>query len=242
MAIAPFLNWKKYTDKNFIKKIIFLSAVTFLGGTLLYLIEEKSIFALICGSLSIWLFTGVITDLISKIREAKVKFKNINQFFFFITKINLGIHLAHIGVAIFLAGVTGEQFYKSEYNVRKKVGDIINIGTKSLKFDKIENIEGPNYHSLMATFSLYEKNKFISKLRPEKRFYTNEKSQTTEAAILSDFWGDTYLVLGEGDNKTGWSLRIYSNPLVSWIWAGAFFMAVGGIFSVTQKSSRFRNV
>ena len=242
MAIAPFLNWKKYTDKNFIKKIIFLSAVTFLGGTLLYLIEEKSIFALICGSLSIWLFTGVITDLISKIREAKVKLQNIKQIFFFISKINLGIHVAHIGVAIFLAGVTGEQFYKSEYNVIKKVGDIINIGTKSLKFDKIENIDGPNYNSLMATFTLYENNKFISKLRPEKRFYTNEKSQTTEAAILSDFWGDTYLVLGEGDNKTGWSLRIYSNPLVSWIWAGAFFMAVGGILSVTQKSSRFRNV
>ena len=241
MAIAPFLNWKKYTDKNFIKKIIFLSAVTFLGGTLLYLIEEKSIFALICGSLSIWLFTGVITDLISKIREAKVKLQNIKQIFFFISKINLGIHVAHIGVAIFLAGVTGEQFYKSEYNVIKKVGDIINIGTKSLKFDKIENIDGPNYNSLMATFTLYENNKFISKLRPEKRFYTNEKSQTTEAAILSDFWGDTYLVLGEGDNKTGWSLRIYSNPLVSWIWAGAFFMAVGGILSVTQKSSRFRN-
>jgi len=242
MAIAPFLNWKKYTDKNFIKKIIFLSAVTFLGGILLYLIEDKSIFALICGSLSIWLFTGVITDLISKIREAKVKLQNIKQIFFFISKINLGIHVAHIGVAIFLAGVTGEQFYKSEYNVIKKVGDIINIGTKSLKFDKIENIDGPNYNSLMATFTLYENNKFISKLRPEKRFYINEKSQTTEAAILSDFWGDTYLVLGEGDNKTGWSLRIYSNPLVSWIWAGAFFMAVGGILSVTQKSSRFRNV
>ena len=94
----------------------------------------------------------------------------------------------------------------------------------------------------MATFTLYENNKFISKLRPEKRFYINEKSQTTEAAILSDFWGDTYLVLGEGDNKTGWSLRIYSNPLVSWIWAGAFFMAVGGILSVIQKSSRLRNV
>ena len=242
MAIAPFLSWKKNIDKNFTKKIMFLSLVTFLGGILLHLMEEKSVFALMCGSLSIWLFTGVITDLISKIREAKVKFQNINQFFFFISKINLGIHVAHIGVAIFLAGVTGEQFYKSEYNERKKVGDIISIGTKSLKFDKIENIDGPNYNSLMATFTLYENNKFVSKLRPEKRFYPNEKSQTTEAAILSSFWGDTYLVLGEGDNETGWSLRIYNNPLVSWIWAGACFMAVGGILSIIQNSSRFRNV
>ena len=106
-------------------------------NSVIELIDEKSIFALICGSLSIWLFTGVITDLISKIREAKVKLQNIKQLFFFISKINLGIYVAHIGVAIFLAGVTGEQFYKSEYNVRKKVGDIINVGTKSLKFDKI---------------------------------------------------------------------------------------------------------
>ena len=69
-----------------------------------------------------------------------------------------------------------------------------------------------------------------------------KKSQTTEAAILSSFWGDTYLVLGDGDNETGWSLRIYNNPLVSWIWAGACFMAVGGILSIIQNSSRFKNV
>ena len=86
----------------------------------LYIIEQSSLFALICGSLSIWLFSGVITDIVAKIKEAKIKFNKLSQVFFFISKINLGIHIAHIGVAVFLAGVTGEQFYKTEYNGKKK--------------------------------------------------------------------------------------------------------------------------
>ena len=236
MAIAPLLNWGQNKKTNLSKKIIFIIIVTFFGTICLYLIEESSLFALICGALSIWLFTGVFAGIATRIKEAKIKFNKFSHFFFFIWKTNLGIHIAHIGVAVFLAGVTGEQFYKTEYSGRKNIGDIFNVGDKLLEFKKIEMLDGPNYKSQTATFTISKNSKIINTLKPEKRFYPIEKSQTTEAAILSGFLGDTYLVLGEGNKEIGWSIRVYFNPLVSWIWGGACLMALGGLVSISQNT------
>ena len=42
-------------------------------------------------------------------------------------------------------------------------------------------------------------------------------------------------MLGDGDKEIGWSIRLYYNPLVSWIWGGACFMALGGLISIIQN-------
>jgi cytochrome c-type biogenesis protein CcmF len=47
--------------------------------------------------------------------------------------------------------------------------------------------------------------------------------------------GDTYLVLGDGNKEIGWSIRVYFNPLISWIWGGACLMALGGLVSILQN-------
>ena len=238
MAIAPSLSWGKYKTKQLLKKLIFIIIITILGGLLLSMIKGSTLFSIICGSLSIWLFSGVLIDFASQIRLNKIKINNIKSMFIFLSKNSFGMHVAHIGVAIFLAGVTGEQFYKTEFNGRKNIGDIINIGDKSLKFENISLENGPNYQSEIATFTLLKDNKTIEILKPEKRFYPVQQNQTTEAAILSGFLGDTYLVLGDGNKEIGWSIRLYYNPLVSWIWGGACFMALGGLISILQNRKR----
>ena len=244
MAIAPFLNWGKGKSKNLLKIIALLTLTSLIAAFSLSTINGSSICAIICGSLSIWLFVGVISDFFVKIKETKLKITKMGSIFLYISKIGIGMNVAHLGVAIFLAGITGEQFFKTEFSGRKNIGDTFYIEDKLLEFKNFQTLKGPNYQSEMATFTLYQNNKFIGYLKPEKRFYPTEQSQTTEAAILTGFWGDTYVVLGDGDNQSGWSIRAYFNPLVSWIWSGAFFMALGGLLSffehknITKKNIR----
>jgi len=244
MAIAPFLNWGKGKSKNLLKIIALLTLTSLIAAFSLSTINGSSIFAIICGTLSFWLFVGVISDFFVKIKETKLKITKIGSIFLYISKIGIGMNVAHLGVAIFLAGITGEQFFKTEFSGRKNIGDTFYIEDKLLEFKNFQTLKGPNYQSEMATFTLYQNNKFIGYLKPEKRFYPTEQSQTTEAAILTGFWGDTYVVLGDGDNQSGWSIRAYFNPLVSWIWSGAFFMALGGLLSffehknITKKNIR----
>ncbi|MEW8428593.1 MAG: hypothetical protein G8D61_02680, partial [gamma proteobacterium symbiont of Ctena orbiculata] len=44
--------------------------------------------------------------------------------------------------------------------------------------------------------------------------------------------------LGGGD----WSLRLYYNPYVRWIWLGGLLMGLGGILSVTDRRYRTARV
>ena len=71
---------------------------------------------------------------------------------------------------------------------------------------------------------------------PERRFYPAEGQSTTEAAIVPQISGDYYAVLGDGDATTGYSLRLYHKPFVSWIWGGALIMACGGLFAFAGRT------
>ena len=68
----------------------------------------------------------------------------------------------------------------------------------------------------------------------EKRYYPVSKTLTTEAGILHQFWQDIYIVIG--DNKDGgWLIKVYHNPLVSFIWIGSFIIIIGGLLSLRNK-------
>ena len=75
-------------------------------------------------------------------------------------------------------------------------------------------------------------------LRPEKRNYPAERSQTTEAAIYTSWLADVYAVLGDRGQDGAWTARLYHNPLVPWIWLGAIVMAAGGAVSLTDRRLR----
>ena len=73
---------------------------------------------------------------------------------------------------------------------------------------------------------------------PEKRVYTAERQTTTEAAIRPRLGGDDYAVLGDGDDRIGYSLRLYYKPLISWIWGGSALMAAGGLVAMIGRRRR----
>ena len=53
--------------------------------------------------------------------------------------------------------------------------------------------------------------------------------------------GNTYVAIGDpGDGAPAGALvvRLYDHPLVGWIWAGPMLMALGGLFSLTDRRHR----
>ncbi|MGB2463525.1 MAG: cytochrome c-type biogenesis CcmF C-terminal domain-containing protein, partial [Candidatus Puniceispirillaceae bacterium] len=41
--------------------------------------------------------------------------------------------------------------------------------------------------------------------------------------------------LGDGDAEKGYTLRLYHKPLVSFIWLGTIFMALGGGIAILRR-------
>ena len=141
-----------------------------------------------------------------------------------------GMWLGHLGMALFLMGALGDGLAKSEATVRAMPGDVIALSDRQYRFIGIEENQGPNYTTLTARLALERLDGTpLAMLTPEKRFYMAERQTTTEASIRPGLSGDDYTVLGDGNKIDGYSLRLYHNPLVSWIWGGAAVMGLGGI-------------
>jgi len=78
----------------------------------------------------------------------------------------------------------------------------------------------------------------VSVLDSEKRQFIVERQATTEAGIDSGFMRDLYVVLGERSEQGGWTVRLYHNPLVFWIWGGTVLMAGGAAVSLSDRRYR----
>ena len=65
-----------------------------------------------------------------------------------------GMLVAHLGLAIFLFGVTGEQFFKKESSNQIKINEVINIGDYSVKLENVKNFKIDNYLSETGLFKI----------------------------------------------------------------------------------------
>jgi cytochrome c-type biogenesis protein CcmF len=146
-----------------------------------------------------------------------------------------GMHLAHIGVAAFVAGITVVTSYQTEKDVRMNIGETVNAGGYQFRLDNLTQVRGPNYDAVRADIQVTRDGAFVTMLNPEKRAFTTAQNVTSETAIDRSIFRDLYVSLGDQAEGGGWTVRVYHKPLVNWIWLGALLMALGGGIAVTDK-------
>ncbi len=153
-----------------------------------------------------------------------------------------GMLVAHLGIAVFIAGVTLVKAYEVERDVRLDVGQGVAVGRYSFTFRGVTPASGPNYNALVGSVEVTRDGKALDTLHPEKRTYVASGQTMTEAAIDAGFLGDKYVSLGEPVTEnalTGaWGVRIYVKPFVDWIWFGCLLMAFGGFLAVSDRRYR----
>ncbi len=151
-----------------------------------------------------------------------------------------GMHVAHVGVAVLVLGITGVKSFQVERDVRMGLGDEVIVAGYRFRLLEVGNQLGPNYLALRAQVAVYDGDKQVRTLAPEKRRYVSSAMPMTEAAIDSSLWRDLYVSLGEplAGEPAQWSFRLYHKPFVSWIWLGALFMALGGGLAAFDRRYR----
>jgi cytochrome c-type biogenesis protein CcmF len=139
---------------------------------------------------------------------------------------------------VFIVGVTLVRGYEVEKDVRMSPGDTVAAGGYQFRLDGLEQVKGPNYDATRGVISVTRNERPVATLHPEKRFFTVQQMPMTEAAIDTGLARDLYVSLGEPLKDGAWVVRVYYKPFVSWIWGGAFLMALGGIIAVTDRRYR----
>ena len=153
------------------------------------------------------------------------------------------MHIAHVGIAVCVVGITMVKGYETEKDVRMRVGDTVSVGGYTFKLTGIREAKGPNYRADVGDVELSRDGKVLRLLHPEKRAYFSTTMPMTEAAIDTGLTRDVYVSLGEqleGGDNPAWAMRVYHKPFVSWIWGGGLLMALGGTMAALDRRYRKR--
>ncbi|HEX8846946.1 MAG TPA: heme lyase CcmF/NrfE family subunit [Pyrinomonadaceae bacterium] len=149
-----------------------------------------------------------------------------------------GMELAHLGVAVFIIGVTLVTGYEERKDVRMNVGDTATVGGYVFRFNGVKRVDGPNYIAGRAEVEVSRNGGALRTMYPEKRKYTTSEQTMTEADIATGLFRDLYVSLGEPVSGNAWSVSIFYKPFVDWIWGGAALMALGGLLAVSDRRYR----
>ncbi|HUL64562.1 MAG TPA: heme lyase CcmF/NrfE family subunit [Burkholderiaceae bacterium] len=151
-----------------------------------------------------------------------------------------GMVIAHLGVAVFVVGVTTVKTFEIERDVKMAPGDTLSVRNYAFRYDGVTEAKGPNYTAARATIVVTRNGNPDTTLYPEKRLYfTQPNNPMTEAAIDTGLTGDVYVSLGEAvDDNGAWTVRVYYKPFVTWIWGGCVLMAIGGALAVSDRRYR----
>ena len=240
MAIGPIVAWRNATLPDLWSRLKWALGVAIACAIVTPLLMGKWSALVALGLLlAFWIIASSAAAIVHRLKStageniwAKLRANSSSYY---------GMHIAHVGIAVFVIGVTLVRGYETERDVRMAIGDIVTERGYSFKFVSIGEAPGPNYSAVKGRFEVTRDGKLEKILNPEKRNYFASGQTMTEAAIDSGFTRDLYVSLGEPVENTtdgAWGVRIYVKPFIDWIWAGCLLMSLGGAFAIGDKRYR----
>ncbi|MEF9943745.1 MAG: heme lyase CcmF/NrfE family subunit, partial [Burkholderiaceae bacterium] len=224
MGVGPLARWKEAKVPDLATRLLWALGVAVVTALIVpFIMGRWSLWISLGLLLAFWVFTSTFVNVKEHTRNIRgsivAKLGAQSRAFW-------GMTLAHLGIGIFIVGVTMVKAYQTERDVRMFVGDVVSVGGYTFKFMGVSEAKGANYVAARGTFELSKDGKLLRELHPEKRnYFSNRAMPMTEAAIDSSIFGDVYVSLGEPTADGGWIVRAYYKPFVTWIWGGCLVMA-----------------
>ncbi len=238
MATGPFLTWKRADLSGVIGRLKVALAAPPAAVILALYRQGGPVLSVIAVGLAAWLFVGALSEWAVRVKLFRAPIAESVRRARSLPRAAHGMTLAHAGLAIAIAGMTAAASWKAEEVRIMHPGESVDLAGYTYRFEGVNSVLGPNYTSDMATFTVTRGRRFVARLTPEKRLYTVQNMPTTEAAIHTTGLADLYTVIGDADGSGGWTVRIFHEPMVPWIWAGALIMILGGAVSLTDRRLR----
>ena len=151
-----------------------------------------------------------------------------------------GMVIAHLGIAVSLAGMASESAFSAERLAAVRLGETVAVGPYRVKLAAIDPTFGPNWTALQATLEIRRGGGEPFTLAPQARSYWSPPTDTSESAIETVLDGQLYTVLGKQADDGRWQLRLWWKPFVTLIWAGGGLIAIGGVLSLVGRVWRER--
>ena len=240
MGIGPFARWKQARAIDFWPGLRWSVVAAVVGAVAIPLAFGR--WSLVVGFgmlLGCWAVISSLASLHQQLRErgGDVSFRRRLAS---VPLAKWGMVVAHLGIGVFIFGVTAVKGYETASEVKMAPGERASAGGYDFTLVNISEVRGPNYVAARATVNVTREGRQVTVMHPEKRMYLVQKMPMTEAAIDTGVFRDLYVSMGEPVDDTSWIVRVQHKPLVDWIWGGCLLMALGGILAASDRRYRIR--
>jgi len=237
LGLAPVARWKGMALPDLWTRVRWAAAVSVVVALVLPFVMGHWSWMVSLGLLlAAWIITTSISAIRHRVQQASgatvfARLRGSSRSFY-------GMIAAHVGVAVFIIGVTLVKGYGTEKDVRMEQGDTTELAGYVFVLRGMTEVQGANYVAARAAIDVTRNGAHLTTLHPEKRVYTVQRMPMTEAAIDTGFGRDLYVALGESVSDTAWVVRVQYKPFVDWIWGGCVIMALGGLLAASDKRYR----
>ncbi|MCK8455820.1 heme lyase CcmF/NrfE family subunit [Sphingomonas faeni] len=225
MAVGPLLRWRRDDAKAVLRRVILP-----IGATLAAAIALLFVWPGVLPWAGLSLAAGLAVASVAPLRKRNLRRTPLFTY---------GMVIAHLGIAVSLAGMASDRAFTQETLVAVRTGEPARVGPYTVTLDGISPVIGQNWSALEARLTA-TRGASERILRPQLRFFANPPTSTNESAILTVLDGQLYTVLGQPDGQGRWQLRLWWKPFVTLIWFGGVLVALGGMLSLLGRVRRER--
>jgi cytochrome c-type biogenesis protein CcmF len=244
-AVGPLLAWRKTSfdslKRNFLIPSIVsvIVAIVLMVGGMRPWEDVAELYSLMGITLSVLVAATIISEFW---RGGRVIARHNNSNVFAgmvqLTRRNTrryGGYLVHVGVVFAVVGFCGAAFNTSTEQ-ELATGDRMQIGRFTLVCQSFTQEDNANYSSDWAVLDVYQGNKKITTMYPERRVYKVSDQPQSMVAVRTTPREDLYLVYTGNNPQTNQPIiKAHLNPLVVWIWIGAFTILFGTIIALVPN-------
>ncbi|HZF29083.1 MAG TPA: heme lyase CcmF/NrfE family subunit [Gammaproteobacteria bacterium] len=223
--------WKITAGAPLVQRLMWPAALAVAAGIAIpvMLFDKTSLLTIVAAAIGLWVCATALLEPVSRLvrRHAAP-----------LTRAQLGMYLAHLGVGVFILGVTFVSAYTVEKDVALRPGDRAEIGGYEVLLRDVRPVTGPNYTAQEGEFELRRNGRLVTVMKSQQRLYPVQQTELTEAAIDTRIGRDVIIALSKDLGAGAWAVRIHVKPGIRFLWLGSLLMALGGLLAVTDRRYR----
>ena len=252
-AVGPLLAWRKTSLESLKRNFLWPAVGALVVG--LFVMFTPASWGSIFG-LKPWVDMSYFYSLMTIVLSALIAFTVFSEFYrggrviaektgqnMFASMVQLthrntrryGGYIVHFGVVLVMIGFSGSAL-NQEKEATMGFGDKMQIGNYDLVCRTFTQDDNANQESEWALMDVYPRGGKPFTMSPERIFYKASQQASTKPDIDQGFKEDLYLVYEGQDDRGRPVIKAHVNPMVIWIWIGAWVMIVGTGLALVESA------
>jgi cytochrome c-type biogenesis protein CcmF len=234
IGICPIIEWRKISAERLLRNLWIQIVVAVVTALLLFLLGVRELWAVVSFAVTAFVAATIVIQMgqgiVARMRSAGENVFAATARVISNNRRRYGGQLIHLSILLIVVGITASQAYQSEVQVALATGESIDVEGYTLVYQDYvyqEVEENGNKVRNQASVDVYQGDRKLTTVRPERNLYSNVQGAVTEVALRSNLKQDLYVVLASLESDGLAAFQVLITPMVIWLWIGGLVLLAG---------------